>query len=130
MTLAPLAAKNMGIYAVIWHIKTMVKASFEQRVERRNRLIGLLRSEEFWKTSELREHLGISQRTMMRELAELRVAGYPIESDRRRGGGVRNMVERCIAFVSRENTGIICQHGGLGIKVCILPTRKCPGGQA
>jgi len=67
----------------------MAKVSFEQRVERRNRLIGLLRSEEYWKTSDLREQLGISQRTLMRELAELRVAGYPIESDRGRGGGVR-----------------------------------------
>jgi predicted DNA-binding transcriptional regulator YafY len=67
----------------------MAKVSFEQRVERRNRLIGLLRSEEHWKTSDLRDHLGISQRTLMRELAELRIAGYPIESDRGRGGGVR-----------------------------------------
>lgn len=54
----------------------MAKVSFEQRVERRNRLIGLLRSEGHWKTSDLREHLGISQRTLMRELAELRDAGY------------------------------------------------------
>lgn len=67
----------------------MVNNSFEQRSERRNRLIGLLRSEEHWKTSDLREHLGISQRTLMRELAELRLAGYPIESDRGRGGGIR-----------------------------------------
>jgi predicted DNA-binding transcriptional regulator YafY len=79
----------MDNYAVIWHIKLMAKVSFEQRVERRNRLIGLLRSEEHWKTSDLREHLGISQRTLMRELAELRIAGYPIESDRGRGGGIR-----------------------------------------
>lgn len=67
----------------------MVKVSFEQRIERRDRLIGLLRSEDYWKTSELRDHLGISQRTLMRELAELREAGYPIESDRGRGGGIR-----------------------------------------
>lgn len=67
----------------------MAKVGFEQRVERRNRLIGLLRSEEHWKTSDLRGQLGISQRTLMRELAELRTAGYPIESDRGRGGGVR-----------------------------------------
>jgi len=67
----------------------MAKVSFEQRVDRRNRLIGLLRSEEHWKTADLREHLGISQRTLMRELAELRNDGYPIESDRGRGGGVR-----------------------------------------
>jgi predicted DNA-binding transcriptional regulator YafY len=67
----------------------MTKVSFEQRAERRNRLIGLLRSEEYWQTSDLREHLGVSQRTLMRELAEMRNAGYPIESDRGRGGGVR-----------------------------------------
>ncbi len=67
----------------------MVKVSFDQRIERRDRLIGLLRSEDYWKTSELRDHLGVSQRTLMRELAELREAGYPLESDRGRGGGVR-----------------------------------------
>ena len=67
----------------------MLKTNFKSRTERRNRLIGLLRSEEYWKTSELREHMGISQRTLMRELADLKEHGYPIESDRGRGGGVR-----------------------------------------
>lgn len=67
----------------------MQKTNFKSRTARRNRLIGLLRSEEHWKTSELREHIGISQRTLMRELAELKDLGYPIESDRGRGGGVR-----------------------------------------
>ena len=85
----PADLQYMAIYAVIWHIKLMKNTSFEQRTERRNRLIGLLRSEEHWKTSDLRKHLGISQRTLMRELAELRHAGYPIESDRGRGGGIR-----------------------------------------
>lgn len=67
----------------------MLKTNFKNRTERRNRLIGLLRSEDHWKTSDLREHLNISQRTLMRELAELKDAGYPIESDRGRGGGIR-----------------------------------------
>lgn len=67
----------------------MTNRSFSQRTDRRSRLIGLLQSEEYWQTSQLREHLGISQRTLMRELADLRDAGYPIESDRGRGGGVR-----------------------------------------
>ena len=67
----------------------MINTSFEQRTERRNRLIGLLRSETYWKTSDLREQLGVSQRTLMRELAELKRAGYPIESERGRGGGIR-----------------------------------------
>ena len=85
----PTGLKYMAIYAVRWHIRLMINSSFEQRAERRNRLIGLLQSEEHWKTSDLRDHLGISQRTLMRELAELRHAGYPIESDRGRGGGIR-----------------------------------------
>jgi len=67
----------------------MLSTSFKQRAERRERLIGLLRSEDYWKTSDLRDQLGVSQRTLMRELAELRQAGYPIESDRGRGGGIR-----------------------------------------
>ncbi|RDL45308.1 transcriptional regulator [Marinomonas piezotolerans] len=67
----------------------MINKSFEQRTERRSRLIGLLRSETYWKTSDLRDQLGISQRTLMRELAELKQAGYPIESERGRGGGIR-----------------------------------------
>ncbi|MCF2950017.1 WYL domain-containing protein [Paraglaciecola aquimarina] len=66
-----------------------MKTNFKNRTERRNQLIGLLRSEEYWKTSDLREHLMVSQRTLMRELAELKDAGYPIESDRGRGGGIR-----------------------------------------
>ena len=67
----------------------MLKTDFKNRIERRNRLIGMLRSEDHWKTSDLREHLNISQRTLMRDLAELKDAGYPIESDRGRGGGIR-----------------------------------------
>ncbi len=67
----------------------MLKANFKSRTERRNRLIGMLRSEGYWKTSDLREHLKISLRTLMRELAELKEAGYPIESGKGRGGGIR-----------------------------------------
>lgn len=67
----------------------MSNTSFEIRSQRRSRLLGLLRSESYWKTSDLRERLDISQRTLMRELAELKLAGYPIESDRGRGGGIR-----------------------------------------
>lgn len=67
----------------------MSKGSFEERTERRDRLIGLLRSDDYWTTAKLNQELGISQRTLMRDLAELRASGYPIESDRGRGGGVR-----------------------------------------
>jgi predicted DNA-binding transcriptional regulator YafY len=67
----------------------MGENNFEKRAERRNRLLGLLRSEDHWTTADLRMQLGVSQRTLMRELAALKEAGFPIESDRGRGGGVR-----------------------------------------
>ena len=67
----------------------MAKNSFEQRRSRREQLLGLLRSSDYWTTSELSVQLGISHRTLMRDLSELRSAGYPIESERGRGGGVR-----------------------------------------
>lgn len=67
----------------------MSKNSFEKRMERRDHLLGLLQSREFWTTRELQEHLQISQRTLFRDLRELERAGYPLESSRGRGGGVR-----------------------------------------
>ncbi len=67
----------------------MKNRSFSYRSDRRSRLIGLLKSEDYWKTAQLCEQLGVSQRTLMRELADLREEGFPIESDRGRGGGVR-----------------------------------------
>lgn len=67
----------------------MTKQSFEIRASRRDQLLGLLRSQDYWTTATLCEELGVSQRTIMRELAELRRAGYPVESDRGRGGGIR-----------------------------------------
>lgn len=79
----------MDIYAIIWHICLMTDSSFEKRADRRTRLLGLLRSEDHWTTADLRTQLGVSQRTLMRELAALKEAGYPIESDRGRGGGIR-----------------------------------------
>jgi len=63
--------------------------SLNQRINRREQLLGLLRSREFWTTNQLCEQLSTSHRTLMRDLAELREAGYPLESERGRGGGVR-----------------------------------------
>lgn len=45
--------------------------------------------EEHWTTHHLASELNISHRTLMRDLEELKEAGYPIEADRGRGGGIR-----------------------------------------
>ena len=66
----------------------MGKGSLKLKQNRRERLLGLLRSGDFWTTMELAKALATSHRTLMRDIAELRDAGYPIASDRGRGGGI------------------------------------------
>ena len=67
----------------------MAKQGFQQQLQRRDQLLGLLRSQDYWQTAQLCQQLMVSQRTLMRDIALLRDEGYPIESDRGRGGGVR-----------------------------------------
>ncbi|NQZ02234.1 MAG: WYL domain-containing protein [Bdellovibrionales bacterium] len=66
----------------------MGKGSLKSKQDRRDRLLGLLRSEDYWTTLSLAQELSVSPRTLMRDLLELKEAGYPIETDRGRGGGV------------------------------------------
>lgn len=67
----------------------MPKNSFLEKKNRLDRLLGLLKSDESWNTSGLRKSIGVSQRTLMRDLRELELMGVAIESDFGRGGGVR-----------------------------------------
>lgn len=67
----------------------MAKGSLRNKQDRLDRLIGLLRSEGVWTSASLCMQLSVSPRTVMRDLAELRDLGYPIESDKGRGGGIR-----------------------------------------
>ncbi len=59
------------------------------RLERLDELTGLLRSGGHYTASLLAKELGVSSRTLMRDLDVLRGKGYPIETDQGRGGGVR-----------------------------------------
>lgn len=67
----------------------MGKGSHRSKQDRASRLLGLLRSDDHWTTMDLARELEISHRTLMRDLEELKDLGYPIETDRGRGGGVR-----------------------------------------
>lgn len=60
-----------------------------QRLNRLEELKGLLKSREHVTAAALAEELGVSLRTLNRDLEILRNAGTPIESDRGRGGGLR-----------------------------------------
>ena len=60
-----------------------------QRVDRLDLLIRFLRDRPGVTVAVLARELGVSARSVFRDLDHLRERGYPIESDRGRGGGVR-----------------------------------------
>lgn len=59
------------------------------RLGRLEELQGLLKAHEHVTAAELADELGVSIRTLNRDLGILRDGGVPIESDRGRGGGLR-----------------------------------------
>lgn len=80
----------MSLYGIFYaSFYTMRKNDLRTRNDRHSRLLGLLRSDEHWTTKRLADELEVSPRTLLRDLAELRDTGYPVEADRGRGGGVR-----------------------------------------
>lgn len=66
----------------------MSKGSFINKKRRQDEILGCLQSRSYWTAAQLCEHISISQRTLMRDLAELRESGVPIQSERGRGGGI------------------------------------------
>lgn len=80
----------MSLYGIInVTLPFMGKSSLKTKNDRTSRLLGLLRSEDHWTSHQLALELNISHRTIMRDIKELKEAGYPIEADRGRGGGIR-----------------------------------------
>ncbi len=67
----------------------MGKGSSSDRLERLERLKGLLKANNSMTVKELAEELDVSVRSLSRDIELLRASGVPIDSDRGRGGGVR-----------------------------------------
>lgn len=67
----------------------MGRGSSIQKLERLDQLLGILKAGEAQTAGMLANQLGVSLRTLMRDLDTLRDKGYPIEADTGRGGGVR-----------------------------------------
>lgn len=67
----------------------MVTRAASSRLGRLEELQGLLKAREHVTAAELAGELGVSLRTLNRDLEVLRESGVPIESDRGRGGGLR-----------------------------------------
>ncbi len=59
------------------------------RTDRTDALVSHLRANHFATMTELAEELGVSVRTVRRDIADLRLRGLDIEGERGRGGGVR-----------------------------------------
>jgi len=67
----------------------MGRGSSIDKLDRLDQLIGKLKTGEAYTAGHLAEELGVSLRTMMRDLKTLRDKGYPIDADKGKGGGVR-----------------------------------------
>lgn len=67
----------------------MGKGSASDRLERLERLKGLLKANDSMTVKELADELDVSIRSLSRDIELLRASGVPIEADRGRGGGVR-----------------------------------------
>ncbi|WP_043624564.1 helix-turn-helix transcriptional regulator [Nonomuraea candida] len=51
------------------------------------RLLSLLQSHRYWQGTELAERLGVSERTLRRDVDRLRELGYPVQAQRGKAGG-------------------------------------------
>lgn len=77
------------LYAILWHICLMSSRSTVSRLRRLEELKALLKAHGHVTAADLSAELGVSVRTLNRDLEVLRDSGVPIESDRGRGGGLR-----------------------------------------
>lgn len=67
----------------------MGKNNAYSQIDRHDQLLGLLKSADSHKVDELALSLGVSRRTLLRDLDLLKQRGFPIETEAGRGGGVR-----------------------------------------
>ncbi|MDH4274104.1 MAG: WYL domain-containing protein [Gammaproteobacteria bacterium] len=67
----------------------MGRSSSGTKINRLGQLIGKLQSGDAMTAGTLAIEMGVSLRTLMRDLEILRDSGYPIEADKGRGGGIR-----------------------------------------
>lgn len=77
------------------------------RAERLMQLVDLLRGREATTVADLAAELGVSRRTLLRDLAALRERGMPISGESGPGGGIRLEGDRGLAAVHLSVTEIV-----------------------
>lgn len=85
----------------------MGKGSLIEKKQRQEQIIDCLRSEDFWTSEKLCTRLGMSYRTLMRDLAELKEAGVPIETEKGRGGGIAIVGRWGLSHLQLNNSEVI-----------------------
>lgn len=85
----------------------MGKGSLKEKKERHEQIIDCLRSESFWTSKGLCDSLNISYSTLMRDLAELKESGIPIESEKGRGGGISLIGRWGLGKLQLDNSEVI-----------------------
>ncbi len=100
----------------------MAKGSLREKKERHEQIVDCLRSESYWTSKRLCDQLVISYRTLMRDLAELKEAGVPIESERGRGGGISIVGRWGLSKLHLNNSEVIT----LLVSLAITESIKSP----
>ncbi len=72
-----------------YDILILMRSDINQHLERLDQLTVLLKSDEFLTVRKLASKLGVSDRTLHRDIQLLRQRGIPVMTDRGRGGGVK-----------------------------------------
>ncbi len=67
----------------------MTRINTNKHLDRLDALTSLLKSDDFLTVAKIASLLGVSERTLHRDIAILRERGLPIEADKGRGGGIR-----------------------------------------
>ena len=109
-----------GIFYVM--VRIMGKGSLREKKERQEQILDCLRSESYWTSGRLCNHLDVSYRTLMRDLAELKEAGVPIQSERGRGGGISIVGRWGLSKLQLNNSEVIT----LLVSLAITESIKTP----
>lgn len=109
---------------------TVTKSVTMARTGRVLRLLELLRGAEATTVTAAAEALGVSRRTVLRDLAALREAGHPILGEAGPGGGIRLQRERGVTAVHlrEDEVAALWLAATLAVRVSQLPWSRAARG--
>ncbi|MDE8601852.1 WYL domain-containing protein [Marinomonas sp. RSW2] len=97
----------IDISDILCHIKKMNRANTKKHLDRLDQLTAILKSEGAMTVQRLSTELGVSTRTLFRDIALLRERGLPIDADKGRGGGIQLHRSWGVGRLTLENQEVI-----------------------